>query len=402
MQIFKVFMKVLKKRIRYAMLYVGIFLGIAIPMSLNSSNSGSTTEMFAKESRSKIGICIFDEDDTPESREFADYLAEKYTIKELKNDEEVVMDSLFYMSVDRVISINKGFADRLAKGETEGIIDSRHMHESYNSMLLEQDLNSYFSSVSAYIAGGEDALTASQSAKEALTADADVKVISFTDEGNADYPRDFAEYYRYMAYILIAAVIGTLCPVLMAMNNKEIRYRTNCSSLDSSSYTKQVLLGSAVFVIGVWLIFVIAGMILYGGVYKGRAWLAVLNSFIYTLVAGSITVFLSAFVNNMDIINFINQAVSLGMSFMCGVFVEQELLGAGVLSAARFMPAFWYIKANMLLNGTETFDSTKLMQYMLIEAAFAVVMALLTIVVSKARYNSTAPQKKTAPAVNNG
>ena len=402
MQIFKVFMKVLKKRIRYAMLYVGIFLGIAIPMALNSSNSGSTKEMFVKESKSKIGICIFDEDDTPESREFADYLAEKYTIKELKNDEEVVMDSLFYMSVDRVISINKGFADRLAKGETEGIIDSRHMHESYNSMLLEQDINSYFSSVSAYIAGGEDALTASQSAQEALTADADVKVISFTDEGNADYPRDFAEYYRYMAYILIAAVIGTLCPVLMAMNNKEIRYRTNCSSLDSSSYTKQVLLGSAVFVIGVWLIFVIAGMILYGGVYKGRAWLAVLNSFIYTLVAGSITVFLSAFVNNMDIINFINQAVSLGMSFMCGVFVEQELLGAGVLSAARFMPAFWYIKANMMLDGTETFDSTKLMQYMLIEAAFAVVMALLTIVVSKARYNSTAPQKRTAPAVNNG
>ncbi|MBP3268043.1 MAG: ABC transporter permease, partial [Ruminococcus sp.] len=265
MQIFKVFMKVLKKRLRYAMLYVGIFLGIVIPMSLNSSGSGSTKEMFVKESKSHIGICIFDEDDTPESREFADYLAEKYTIKELKNDEEVVMDSLFYMSVDRVISINKGFADRLAKGETEGIIDSRHMHESYNSMLLEQDINSYFSSVSAYIAGGEDALSASEKAKEALSAEADVKVISFTDEGNADYPRDFAEYYRYMAYVLIAAVIGTLCPVLMAMNKKEIRFRTNCSSLDSSSYTKQVLLGSAVFVIGVWLIFVIAGMILYGG-----------------------------------------------------------------------------------------------------------------------------------------
>ena len=128
MQIFKVFMKVLKKRLRYAMLYVGIFLGIVIPMSLNSSGSGSTKEMFVKESKSHIGICIFDEDDTPESHEFADYLAENYTIKELKNDEEVVMDSLFYLSVDRVISINKGFADRLAKGETEGIIDSRHMH----------------------------------------------------------------------------------------------------------------------------------------------------------------------------------------------------------------------------------------------------------------------------------
>ena len=402
MQIFKVFMKVLKKRIRYAMLYVGIFLGIAVPMALNASNSGSTKEMFIKESRSNIAICIFDEDSTPESREFADYLAGKYTIKKLKNDEEVIMDSLFYMTVDRVISINKGFADRLAKGETEGIIDSRHMHESSNSMLLEQDINSYFSSVSAYVAGGEDALNASEKAKEALATEADVKVISFTGEENEDYPRDFASYYRYMPYVLIAAVIGTLCPVLMAMNRKEIRFRTNCSSLDSSSYTKQVLLGSAVFVIGVWLVFVIAGMILYGGVYKGRAWFAVLNSFIYAMVSGSITVFLSAFVSNIDIVNFINQAISLGTSFMCGVFVEQELLGAGVLSVARFMPAFWYIKANMILDGTEAFDSTKLMQYMLIEAAFAVVMALLTIVVSKARYNSTALQNRTSPAVTNG
>ncbi len=127
-----------------------------------------------------------------------------------------------------------------------------------------------------------------------------------------------------------------------------------------------------------------------------------LNSFIYAMVSGSITVFLSAFVSNIDIVNFINQAISLGTSFMCGVFVEQELLGAGVLSVARFMPAFWYIKANMILDGTEAFDSAKLMQYMLIEAAFAVVMALLTIVVSKARYNSTALQKRTSPAVTNG
>ena len=402
MQIFKVFMKVLKKRIRFAMLYVGIFLGIAIPMSLNSSNPGSTKEMFVKESKSKIGICIFDEDNTPESREFTSYLAEKYTIKELKNDDEVIMDSLFYIAVDRVININEGFADRLAKGETDGIIDSRHMHESYNTMLLEQDINSYFSSVSAFIAGGEDALSASQSAKEALLEDADVNVISFTGDENEDYPHGFASYYRYMAYILIAAVVGTLCPVLMAMNRKELRFRTNCSSLDSSSYTKQVLLGSAVFVIGVWLIFVIAGMILYGGVYNGRAWLAVLNSFIYAMVAGSITVFLSTFVSNMDIVNFINQVISLGMSFMCGVFVEQELLGAGVIAAARFMPAFWYIKANMMLDGTEVFNSTKLAQYLLIEASFAVVMALLTIVMSKARYNSTALQKKAAVAAVKG
>lgn len=390
MQVFKAFMKVLRKKITYAMMYIGIFLGIAIPMTLNSQDTGSTKGMFVKESKSGIGICIFDDDDTAESREFADYLAEKYTIKDISRDDEVMMDALYYMAVDRIITINEGFSEKLAQGETEGIIDSRSMHESYNSMLLDSDINSYFSAASAYITGGEDALSASRKASEALMTDADVNVISFSEEGSADYPKEFSGYFRYMAYILIAAVIGTLCPVLMAMNRRELRYRTNCSSIELASYSRQVLLGSGVFVLGVWLVFVIAGMILYGGVYEGRAWLAVLNSFIYTMVAASITLLISTFCSNVNVVNFVNQIISLGMSFLCGVFVDQELLGAGVLSAARFLPAFWYIKANMMLDGTEAYDPSKLAGYMAIEAAFAVAIALVTFLVSKVRYNSSA------------
>ena len=400
MQVFKAFMKVLRKRIIYALMYIGIFLGIAIPMALNSQNTGSAKEMFNKTKRN-ISVCIYDEDDTPESRAFADYLAGKYKIKDIKNDDEVIMDSLYYSSVDRFITINKGFSEKLANGETEGIIDSKHMHESYDSMLLEQDLNAYFSAASAYIAGGDDALTASEKASEALMTDAEVNVLSFTDEGSADYPSDFSEYYRYMAYILIAAVIGTLCPVLMAMNKKELRFRTNCSCLGLTSYSKQILLGSGVFVMGVWLVFVIAGMVLYGGIYQGRAWLAVLNSFIYAMVSAAITVFISTFCTNMNVVNFVNQIISLGMSFFCGVFVEQELLGKGVLAAARFMPAFWYIKANAVLDGTEVYDTAKLIEYMAIEAAFAVVIALVTFLLIKVRYSSASFHSKPKEAVAN-
>lgn len=43
--------------------------------------------------------------------------------------------------------------------------------------------------------------------------------------------------------------------------------------------------------------------------------------------------------------NAIVNTVSLGSSFLCGVFVQQELLGETVPSIARFLPAYWYVKA---------------------------------------------------------
>lgn len=399
MQVFKAFMKVLRKKLSYAIMYIGIFLGIAIPMSLSSGNGGTTQEMFRKETKSGIGLCIFDEDNTPESKAFSKYLSDKYTIKELKNDEEVIMDSLYYIIVDRVITINKGFSEELAQGNINSIIDSRYIHESINNVLIENDINSYFSSVSAYIAGGENILEAMSEASEALSVEADINVINFTSETIEEYPAEFSSYFRYMAYIIIAAVIGTLCPVLIAMNRKEVRFRTDCSSIRPSSYTKQIFLGSAVFVLAVWLIFMIAGLMLYGGIYKGIAWLAVLNSLIFAMVSASITVLIATFCTNLNLVTFVNQIVSLGMSFLCGVFVDQEFLGKGVLSVARFLPAYWYIKANTMLNGTEVFDSTKLIQYISIEAAFAVVIALITLLIGKIKYNSSAIFNNTKPAL---
>jgi ABC-2 type transport system permease protein len=397
MQVFNAFMKILRKKLFFAVLVVGIFLGISIPASLSSGNSSSAQAMFKKEAKSSVSICIFDEDNTPESKAFANYLSGKYTVKKLKNDNEVIIDSLYYMNVDSVITIDKGYSQKLSDGETDSIVKFDYMHDSIHIVLLENDINSYFSAASAYIAGGENVMSASQKAADALSAEADVNVVSFESEEIAEYPMGFSIYFRYMVYSLVASVIGTLCPVLIIMNRKEVRFRTNCSSIRPSSYTKQIFLGGTIFVIGVWLIFIAAGVFMYGGIFKGRAWFAVLNSFILAMNATSISVLISLFCTNLNIVTFVNQIVSLGMCFLCGVFVEQELMSEKVLAFARFLPAYWYIKANLMLNGTEVFDSAKLAQYMLIEAAFAVVIALLAILINKVRYTSPAIISGTKP-----
>jgi hypothetical protein len=51
------------------------------------------------------------------------------------------------------------------------------------------------------------------------------------------------------------------------------------------------------------------------------------------------------FVRSFGVQNAIVNTVSLGSSFLCGVFVQQELLGETVPSIARFLSAYWYVKA---------------------------------------------------------
>ena len=47
----------------------------------------------------------------------------------------------------------------------------------------------------------------------------------------------------------------------------------------------------------------------------------------------------------------INNILTLGMSFLCGIFIPQQMLGKGVLAFSKFLPLYWYIKNNDLISG---------------------------------------------------
>ena len=55
-----------------------------------------------------------------------------------------------------------------------------------------------------------------------------------------------------------------------------------------------MLLGSGLFVLFVWLIFMVAALWFNGGMVTGKLWYAILNSFVFLLVAAAIAILLSA------------------------------------------------------------------------------------------------------------
>ena len=383
MQVFKAMLKVMRKRLPSAMIYIIVFVVISIIVT-NASTKDNKFEV------TKLDICVFDEDDTPESRALIEFIGKSNDIDEIENDRDTIIDSLYYKRVNYALIIKKGYAERLAAGDTADLFGSYHIDENYSVVYMGQFLDEYTTSVKAYLTMGRTLDEAISSAEEALSQNTEVDMLRVDKGGSSHFSVDFAGYFQYMPYILIAAVFIVVCQVLVTMNNKDIRYRTNCSCIAPSKYTFQMFMGSAVFVLAVWLLLIVIGAILNKEMYTGRAWYAVLNSFIFSVVVTAISVFISSFEPKENVLNLITQVLSIGMSFLCGIFIPMEVLSDRVLAVARFLPAYWYVRANNMIADIEPFNRSSVIQCLLIEAGFAVMLILLTLLVRKLKYSGSA------------
>ena len=383
MQVFKAMMKVTRKRLPSAMVYIIVFVVISILVT-NASTKDNKFEI------TKLDICVFDEDDTPESRALIKFLGKSNDMVEIENDRDKIIDALYYKRINYALIINKGYAERLAAGDTADLFGSYHIDENYSVVFMGQFLDEYITSVKAYLTMGMTFDEAIKNTEEALSQSTEVDMLRVDKGGDSHFSVDFAGYFQYMPYILIAAVFIVVCQVLVTMNKKDIRYRTNCSCMKSSKYTFQLFFGSGLFVMAVWLLLIVIGAVLNKEMYSGRAWYAVLNSFIFSVVVASMAVFVSSFEPKENVLNLITQVLSIGMSFLCGIFIPMEVLSDGVLSVARFLPAYWYVKANNMIADIEPFSRSSVLTCYLVEFGFAVMLIILTLLVRKVKYSGAA------------
>ena len=79
-----------------------------------------------------------------------------------------------------------------------------------------------------------------------------------------------------------------------------------------------------------------------------------------SLSALSLAFFVSTFTDKEQLISAVVNVVSLGMSFLCGVFVSMDILGKSVQKIAQFLPVYWYEVANNLLKSHNTFSGTQI------------------------------------------
>lgn len=374
MQVFKLFFKIAKTKA----LSIAIFLGIFLLILNFASFGGGETEFRT----SKMALTVFDKDNTVASKSLMEFLAKDNEIIEYEDDKDKLIDALYITSTNYVITINEGFSEKLGKGETDGLFTTRYLHDSYTNKLADSTLDNYVRTVRAYMAGGKDLEAAIVSAEAALSEKTDVKFESY---GKTEIKSDTASFFNFLPYALLCIIVSVLCPVIVAMNKEEVGFRTRCSSIKLSAVSSQTALASAIFVVAIWFALLAFGILKNGGMYTGTMWYGVLNTVAFSLVSMALAILFAELNVSENALSFLTQVLGLGMAFLCGMFVPVEFLPASVIAVGRFLPLYWYVRANNMIFGlaSEAMSVSTVMLCLGIQVLFAVVIYAVSLIVKK-------------------
>ena len=380
MQLFKAFYKIAWKRLPAISIYFVIFVILTFMLG-TTSQTNMDTNFQAK----SLNICVIDEDHTAASTALTGYLDSMHNLISLENDPEVLQDYLYYRYTYYVLFIPSGFEEKLAAGETENLLNNLKIPGSRNGYFIDQQVKQYLGNLNLYLTGGyslEEALAATD---HAIANASETECLAFETE-NVSANKEIFYFYQYLPYIFIVLLVCGMSPILVTFNQKNISSRIQCSATTLNSRNLQLTAGCILYSLLTWCIFILFGLLVYGReLLHGYALYAMLNSLAFLLFASAIAFLASYFVDNDNVVNMVANLLGLAMAFLCGVFVPQSMLSEQVLSAARFLPAYWYIRANNMLAGfsTETFDAQFYWTAIGIQLLFTVTIFAVTLVVSK-------------------
>lgn len=371
----------MKKRLHISMIYIGIFISICIAMTMNSSESEGFTS-------SKLEISIIDMDNSEASKALTEYIGKNHKLVEVENDKDAMLDALYYMSADIIFTINEGYSENLANGRTDELFSDYRVPGTFSAEFFDTQINQYISTINAYVASGMPVEEAAEKAAELSENTIEAKIINKDDDAAGT---SFSMYFQYLAYILISVLLTGLCPTLLVMTGKEIRNRTNCSPTSVTKQMTQIVAGTVIFSAALYLLLMIVAAVLYKAeLFTEKGLLAILNGFAFLLFAMMFALFVAVIAPNPKTVDMISNVFGLGMSFLCGVFVPQQLLSETVLNIGKFLPAFWYIKANNMLAGTnnEIYSTGSFMTCIGVELAFSAALFCVILLVAKAKRKS--------------
>ena len=382
MQLFKAFLKIAWKHLPSISIYFAIYA--AITFALSTTSQSNVESNFRSKS---LNLCILDEDNTVMSNALRDYLGSLHTLENIPNDPEVLQDHLYYRDIDYVLTIPAGFESDVAKGSTTDLVTGVSVPGSSAGRFVERQVSQYIQTLQIYMAGGYTPEAAIWEANSSLEKEVPVQNLQFHQD-DSSVKKEVFYFYRYLPYIFIVLLICGLAPILVIFNKKNIRERVTCSSLSLTGRNLQLGLGCVCYSLLLWCSFMLLVFIAYRKqIFTVNSLYGMLNSFVFLLIAAAMTLFISLFAPSYSVLNMVSNIVGLGMSFLCGIFVEQSLLSPTVLRFSRFLPAYWYTRVNDMLGGlsTEPFDLVFYWKALGIQFLFAVALFAATLAVSKLR-----------------
>jgi len=357
MQVFKLCLRIFYKNKLLMLIYVIVFLTISIIMSYSITNELQTGTSF---SPAKTTVAFINEESTPLIDGFKEELARVADFADIPDEPEALQDALYFRQVSCILRIPKGFTDKFMNGENVQI-EKISIPNSIKNVHVELCIDKYFNTARFYVQGtgsiSQHELV--QHIKNDLAENAYVEIKTREKSANTNLLNFF---YNYLAYSLSSVIILGMSTLMLVFNNPDLKMRNSCSPLSSTSANLQFILAVLLFTFTSWLIMVtLCFTINYKDSFSVNTVFFMLSSLVFAFCCSGIGFLVGNLVKSQDAIVAVANVASLGMSFISGVFVPQELLGNQVLKIASFTPAYWYVKANnSIARLTQfTFDTLK-------------------------------------------
>ena len=341
MTVFKGYMRIIKKNTGLIILYLCIFFGVAMALQ-----AAAGKENYTSYESEKIKIGVVDKDHGPLAEGLTKWLENTHHVTLLEDNREKMQEELFYRNVEYIVVIPENFYEScMVNGES---ISVTKVPGSYSAYYVDQQLESCLNTMRTYLEAGF-------SQEEAAAAILDEKrgeVTMLDTDGSAGGAPVYIYYFRYMPYLFLAVLCYVMGYVLMAFKKGDIPKRMQASAVSLRRQSLEGLLAMFVMGGGLWGIGMLGALAMYGKVLlsSGNFIYYVLNSLVMMAVALSLSYLIGLFVKNSNMLSGIANILSLGMCFLCGVFVPMNVMDRSVLKVSQFLPVYWYETVNETLG----------------------------------------------------
>ena len=375
MTTYKAFLKVLRKNIWVIGLYTLILI---VCMAGNTQNNQSLTNFTA----ARPDVAIYDEDHSLISERLEKYFSERANIVEFKTDEEL-SDALYFNGVDYVINIEKGFGEKIVKGEKPKMFVKSV--GNYDAYLSETIYARFLKVAEAFAPAVEEDLV--KNLDDVLSHDTEVEMTSKIDVNAMANARNF---YNFMNYAILAGLVFAVAYATAAFKREMTKKRMMVSATDYKKINLQLLLCNLGVAMVLLTFYVILSLLMVGDImFTVNGALFIANAAIMSVFAVSFAFLLTNLLKNNNAILAIVNVVSIGSCFLCGVFVPAEWMPEFVQNLGRALPSFYYVENNKFISELETFDFESLKPILInaaiILGATAVVVIINNFVTRKKR-----------------
>ena len=390
MQTYKNFMRIAYKNIPSMMIYFVIFAVIAI---IATSESKENEKLIYQDQA--ITFTVFNRDGSKTGEALKECLSEKNKYVELEDSDDAIRYALYYRDVYYVVVIPEGYEAAIKNGEDMELMNYK-VPDSAMGYYMDMTVESFVKTLKGYVAAGFSIEEANVKAVETLANTVEVELLDNISDsssslspiiGNMNEKPGIYYFYQYVPYIFLAIMISAVGPIMITFGKKDIRRRIAVSAQSFKSYNIQMFLGVVTCGLALLAAFNILALILYGEniTFAGVASYVIITTCLM-VVSMAITYLGGNLFSKTATMGAFSNVIALGFSFIGGIFVPLEFFGDTMKNVAKFVPTYWYVKANDAILGIKKFSDIDFNEFGLacgVQLLFALAFFSVGLVVSR-------------------